>query len=201
MPLVLFRSSITQDGRLGDDLAVVAADEAAVDLQVVVRRAADHQAAGAQRHFADRAALGRDDQPAERRIGRRARGARSLADIESGPRPAATDSWLERPVATWRCGRAAASSAARRVAKSGHCSSSIAACDVLDQHLVAVGGEGRHHRGVAQRVDQAWHAAGVAVQISAKVASSKICAAAGARDFEPVQDVGLRISSSDSAVR
>ena len=61
MPLVLFRSSMTQPSARRQDLAVVAADEAVVDLQVVVRRATDHRAPSMQRQFAHGLAVGGDD--------------------------------------------------------------------------------------------------------------------------------------------
>ena len=44
MPLVLLRSSIRHESGLSHDLAVMAADEFAVDLQIVVGGSADHQA-------------------------------------------------------------------------------------------------------------------------------------------------------------
>ena len=66
--------------------------------------------------------------------------------------------------------------------------------------VVTVIVERGHHRRVAQRVDQARHAAGVAEDLG-KVSSAKISPAVRAGHFQPMPDVGAQVARCDSAPR
>ena len=116
-----------------DDLGVMPAHELAVDLQVVVRGAPDHEPSRREQRLADHGALQREHEPADRRPHVR-RGVVLPARFDIAVAPYST-----------------------------HCSSPIAACSVLEADRGVVLRERREQRRIAERIDEPRDAARVAV--------------------------------------
>ena len=157
------------------------ADEATVDLHVVVGNAPDDDPADAQADFLHRAPVGRHQQTAHcgARLGSRGghRGG------HRGGRRA------ER-----RAGRCAAGLGGLRLGARGVLDPlqlAHRADDVRARDRAAIRGVGGHHRGIAQRIDQSRYAAAVAKHLGEGIGGENL-AVSGSGDVQPVLNVAAR---------
>ena len=136
MPLVLLRSSMRQESCLGHDLAMMAADEFAVDLQIIVRR------------------CGRS--PGVRAAVRAPRRSCPRWRAECAPPPAADSPLAGRRVL--HIGDLQAVGAGGEFDPLQFANRGI---EFLRGDAILVLAVSRHQTGIAQRIDQSRHAAGI----------------------------------------
>ena len=153
--------------RCGDHLAVMTADEAAVDLHVVVGGAPDNDPADTQGDFLHGAALGRHQQATERGAGLGSRGVRGAGGL----------------------GRLRLRLGARGIFDPLQLTHR--ADDVRARDRAAIRGVGGHHGGIAQGVDQPRYAAAVAKHLGKRIGGENL-AVPGSGNLQPVLNVAVR---------